>query len=120
MLILSTHVQHTFVHTHLFSNSLLTCTRLLTWQCMLLLQERGWHASVLELRRRDWFNVGRALFTRGYFKGSLTTAPGYAWWVLVLDACGPQLIVLLILSVALALYFGCASQAEPGAGFPAG
>lgn len=42
-------------------------------------QRRGFHVYVVPLARRDWFNVGRALFTRAFWSSSCTTHPGYSW-----------------------------------------
>jgi hypothetical protein len=44
-----------------------------------LLRERGWHVTVLDIRRTDWFNVARSLLTLGVWRGALTTDPGYSW-----------------------------------------
>ncbi len=43
------------------------------------LQRRGFRVYVLPLERKDWFKVGRALFTRAYWSTSCTTHPGYTW-----------------------------------------
>ena len=43
------------------------------------LQRRGFKVYVLPLERKDWFKVGRALFTRAYWSTSCTTHPGYTW-----------------------------------------
>lgn len=46
---------------------------------LLPLQRRGFKVYVLPLERKDWFKVGRALFTRAYWSTSCTTHPGYTW-----------------------------------------
>ncbi|PRW60544.1 alpha beta-hydrolase isoform B [Chlorella sorokiniana] len=46
-----------------------------------VLQRRGFKVYVLPLERKDWFKVGRALFTRAYWSTSCTTHPGYTWYL---------------------------------------
>jgi hypothetical protein len=45
------------------------------------LQARGFQPYVLPLERKDWFNVARNLLTLGFWSGSLTTSPGYSWYL---------------------------------------
>ena len=44
-----------------------------------LLQRRGFRPYVVQLRRKEWFKVSRALLSGGYYKSRLTTDPGYTW-----------------------------------------
>lgn len=45
------------------------------------LQERGWHVEVLDIERKNWLNVARNLLTLGVWNGTLTTNPGYRWYI---------------------------------------
>lgn len=45
------------------------------------LESRGFSVFVLPVERKDWFNVARALFTFGFWSTSLTTDPGYTWYL---------------------------------------
>ncbi|KAI8471312.1 MAG: Alpha/Beta hydrolase protein [Monoraphidium minutum] len=45
------------------------------------LRERGWRVHVLPLERKAWLNVARSLLTLGVWRGTLTTDPGYSWYV---------------------------------------
>ena len=45
------------------------------------LQRRGFSSFVVPCRRKDWFNVGKMIFTRGYWTGDCDTLPGYAWYL---------------------------------------
>jgi hypothetical protein len=36
---------------------------------------------VLPVERGDWFQVARAILTLRFWRGTLTTDPGYTWWV---------------------------------------
>ncbi|GIL87480.1 hypothetical protein Vretimale_1625 [Volvox reticuliferus] len=42
---------------------------------------RGWCPFVVPVERKDWFRVARALLTRGFWQGKLTTHPGYTWYL---------------------------------------
>ncbi|GLC46697.1 hypothetical protein PLESTB_001353700 [Pleodorina starrii] len=42
---------------------------------------RGWQPFVVPVERKDWFGVARGLLTRGFWRGSLTTHPGYTWYL---------------------------------------
>lgn len=41
---------------------------------------------VVEVERKDWFKVARNLLTLGFWKSSLTTDPGYTWYLQRLHA----------------------------------
>jgi hypothetical protein len=44
------------------------------------LQARGFRTYVLPVRKRkEWLRVGRALFTRAFWRSDCTTDPGYTW-----------------------------------------
>lgn len=45
------------------------------------LERRGFTAYVVPVLRKDWFNVGKMLFTRSYWSDSCTTVPGYSWYL---------------------------------------
>ena len=45
------------------------------------LQARGFRVFVVDLERKDWFKVARALLTFGFWSSSLTTDPGYSWYL---------------------------------------
>ncbi len=45
------------------------------------LQARGFQVAVVPLERKDWFKVARAILTRGFWSSSLTTSPGYTWYL---------------------------------------
>ncbi len=36
---------------------------------------------MLPLERKDWFKVARNLLTLGFWSSSLTTSPGYSWYL---------------------------------------
>lgn len=44
-------------------------------------QARGFRVFTVPLARTDWLRVARGLLTLGFWRGSLTTHPGYTWWV---------------------------------------
>jgi hypothetical protein len=44
-------------------------------------QRRGFRPYVLQVERKDWFKVAKALFTRAYWSNSCTTHPGYSWYL---------------------------------------
>ncbi|GAX79510.1 hypothetical protein CEUSTIGMA_g6951.t1 [Chlamydomonas eustigma] len=48
---------------------------------MAALEARGFRAYVVPIERKSWFQVGKALFTFGFWKGALTTDPGYTWYL---------------------------------------
>lgn len=45
------------------------------------LKSRGFKAYVVPLDRKDWFKVARALLRPGFWSASLTTDPGYSWYL---------------------------------------
>lgn len=45
------------------------------------LRRRGFRASVVPVDRKDWFKVGRMLFSPAFYSSSCTTHPGYAWYL---------------------------------------
>ncbi|KXZ45266.1 hypothetical protein GPECTOR_56g362 [Gonium pectorale] len=45
------------------------------------LEVRGWRPFVVPVQRKDWFRVARGLLTRGFWRGGLTTDPGYTWYL---------------------------------------
>lgn len=45
------------------------------------LEARGWRVFVLPVERKDWLGVTRGLLTLGYWSSSLTTHPGYTWYL---------------------------------------
>lgn len=45
------------------------------------LARRGFKAYVLPVERKDWFRVGRMVFTRAFWSQSCTTHPGYSWYL---------------------------------------
>ncbi|EFJ43502.1 hypothetical protein VOLCADRAFT_121439 [Volvox carteri f. nagariensis] len=42
---------------------------------------RGWQSFVIPVERKDWFRVARAVLTRRFWQGTLTTHPGYTWYL---------------------------------------
>jgi hypothetical protein len=42
-------------------------------------QERGFSVYVLPVERGDWIQVARAIMTLRFWRGALTTDPGYTW-----------------------------------------
>ena len=46
-----------------------------------LLEQRGIPCRVLDVKRKDWFSVGKMIFTKSYWKGTATTKEGYAWYL---------------------------------------
>ena len=51
------------------------------------LTSRGWDVEVVELERKDWAKILRAVFSKGFWdtrKG--TTEPGYTWYLEKIDA----------------------------------
>ena len=49
------------------------------------LNSRGFKAYVVPLQRKDWFKVARALLRPGFWSASLTTDPGYSWYLDMVD-----------------------------------
>lgn len=47
----------------------------------MLLQNRGFAVYVVEVERRNWFQVGKSLATRAYWSGNSTVDPGYRWYL---------------------------------------
>uniref|UniRef100_A0A7S0RWZ9 Uncharacterized protein n=1 Tax=Chlamydomonas leiostraca TaxID=1034604 RepID=A0A7S0RWZ9_9CHLO len=45
------------------------------------LRERGFTVYTIPLERKDWFRVARGLLTLGFWSSTLTTSPGYAWYL---------------------------------------
>lgn len=45
------------------------------------LQRRGFRPYVVQMRRKEWFKVSRALLSSGYYNSRLTTDPGYTWYL---------------------------------------
>lgn len=45
------------------------------------MQARGFTVYVLPMERKDWFKVARAIFTLRFWSASLTTHPGYTWYL---------------------------------------
>jgi len=45
------------------------------------------NVNVLDIERKDWFNVGRMMFSSSYWKGACTTREGYAWYLERVKAC---------------------------------
>lgn len=45
------------------------------------LERRGYNCRVLDIRRRDWFKVGRMMLSKAYWEGKATTKEGYHWYI---------------------------------------
>lgn len=45
------------------------------------LRARGWDVHVVELERKDWAKILRAVFSIGFWTGKSTTEPGYTWYL---------------------------------------
>jgi len=45
------------------------------------LRARGFSVHVVSLERKNWFGVARGLLTMRYWRGQLTTNPGYTWYL---------------------------------------
>uniref|UniRef100_A0A7S3QUW5 Uncharacterized protein n=1 Tax=Dunaliella tertiolecta TaxID=3047 RepID=A0A7S3QUW5_DUNTE len=45
------------------------------------LKARGFPVYVVQVNRKDWFRVARALFTIRFWSSTLTTKPGYTWYL---------------------------------------
>jgi hypothetical protein len=50
------------------------------------LRSRGWDVHVVDLERRDWANILRAVGSVGFYTGESTTDPGYTWYLEKVDA----------------------------------
>ncbi|KAG2487577.1 hypothetical protein HYH03_013856 [Edaphochlamys debaryana] len=42
---------------------------------------RGWRPFVVPVERKEWFGVAKALLTLRFWRGQLTTDPGYTWYL---------------------------------------
>ena len=50
------------------------------------LRARGWDVHVVDLERKDWAKILRAVFSLGFWRGDGTTEPGYTWYLERVDA----------------------------------
>ncbi|BDA42929.1 hypothetical protein COCOBI_03-8220 [Coccomyxa sp. Obi] len=46
-----------------------------------ILRRRGFKVYVVQLERKDWLKVGRAMISRNYWAGLCTVDPGYRWYL---------------------------------------